>query len=76
MDYDDGIMRFTCKDCGSNKLLVVDNYKTTTKFERFDKEALRVNQGCLIEEWEHTGELDEDHRVMWDGRPDRSGFEE
>lgn len=76
MDYDDGVMRFTCRDCGSNKLLVVDNYKTITKFERIDKEALRVYQGRLIEEWERTGELGDDHWVMWDSLAHRSGVEE
>jgi hypothetical protein len=48
MDNTDGVMTFTCKDCGSNKLLVVDKYKTITRFERVDKEDLRVYQGRLI----------------------------
>lgn len=76
MDNTNEVMTFTCKDCGSNKLLVLDKYWTTKKFERVDKKNLKIYQGRLIEEWERVGELGDDHRVTWDYRTERGAVEE
>lgn len=75
MDNEFQDMTFTCKDCGGNKLDVFYKYSTITRFERVDKDDLKVYEGRLIEEWEQFGELDDDHRVTW-GASSRFGAEE
>lgn len=76
MEEELGDMEFTCKNCGRNKLIVLDKYSTITRFERVSKEDLKIYHGQLIEEWERTGELGDDHRIKWDGSPVRFGSEE
>ena len=55
-------MEFSCKECGSNEVLVYHNYDLIRDYIEVNRDELVVYEKRITEYWEEWGPLDETHR--------------